>query len=99
MSIVKISEMQMQSSAFAGKEDNGMLVKLVGVQHVNFTNSNGEKVEGTNIFCAFKDENVDGLRTEKFFLKPGIKLPDCKLNDTIEISFNMRGKVEMLYKA
>ena len=72
-----------------------MQVKLVGVQPVNFINNNGETINGTNIFCAFRDENVDGLRTEKFFIKDGIKL----LNDTIEISFNMKGKVEMLYKA
>ena len=65
-----------------------MQVKLVGVQPVNFTNNNGETINGTNIFCAFRDENVEGLRTEKFFLK-----------DAIEISFNMKGKVEMLYKA
>lgn len=76
-----------------------MRVKLVGVQHVNFTNNAGETINGTNIFCVFKDENVEGLRTEKFFIRPEIKLPDCKLNDTIEISFNMKGKVEMLYKA
>ena len=67
-----------------------MQVKLVGVQPVNFINNNGETINGTNIFCAFRDENVDGLR---------IKLLDCKINDTIEISFNMKGKVEMLYKA
>lgn len=76
-----------------------MQVKLVGVQHVNFTNNNGETINGTNIFCAFKDENVEGLRTEKFFLKESIKLPECRINDTLELSFNMKGKVEMLYKA
>lgn len=75
-----------------------MKVKLVGIQHVNFTNNNNETVNGVNIFCAFEDQNVDGLRTEKFFIKPEIKLPDCKINDTLEIAFNMRGKVEMLKK-
>ena len=68
-----------------------MQVKLVGVQHVNFINNNGENIDGTNIFCAFKDENVEGLRTEKFFLRPEIKLPECKLNDALDISFNMKG--------
>ena len=76
-----------------------MQVKLVGVQPVNFTNNNGETIKGTNIFCAFKDENVEGLRTEKFFLKEEIKLTECKINDAVEISFNMKGKVEMIYKA
>lgn len=76
-----------------------MQVKLVGIQHVNFTNGNGETIKGTNAYCAFKDENVEGLRTEKFFLKDGVELPDCKINDTIELMFNMKGKVEMVYKA
>lgn len=77
-----------------------MQVKLVGVQPINFTNNNGETINGTNIFCAFKDENIEGLRTEKFFLKAGIEIPkDTKLNDTLDISFNMKGKVEMIYKA
>ena len=76
-----------------------MVAKLLGIQIVNFTNSKGEKIDGTNIFCALKDENVEGLRTEKFFLKAGIELPECKLNDAIDISFNMRGKVEMIRKA
>ena len=35
---------------------------------------------------------------EKFFLRPEIKLPDCKLNDALDISFNMKGKVEAIYK-
>ncbi|MCQ2522617.1 MAG: hypothetical protein MJ105_09610 [Lachnospiraceae bacterium] len=75
-----------------------MQVKLVGVQHVNFTNNAGETINGTNIFCAFKDENVEGLRTEKFFLRPEIKLPEFKLNDSLDISFSMKGKVEAIYK-
>lgn len=75
-----------------------MQVKLVGIQHVNFTNNSGETITGTNIFCAFKEENVEGLRTEKLFLRNGIELPDCKLNDTLEISFNRKGKVERVSK-
>lgn len=76
-----------------------MVAKLLGIQIVNFTNNKNEIIEGKNIFCAFKAENVEGLRTEKFFLKNGIELPECKLNDTIDISFNMKGKVEMIRKA
>lgn len=77
-----------------------MQVKLVGVQNINFTNNSGESIKGTNIFVGFKDENVEGLRTEKFFLKDGIALPkETKLNDTIDLSFNHKGKIEMIYKA
>lgn len=77
-----------------------MQVQLVGVQHINFTNQSGENINGTNLFVAFRDENVEGLRTEKFFLKEAIILPkNVKLNDTLDISFNHRGKIEAVYKA
>ncbi len=77
-----------------------MQVTLLGLQGIHFLNNQGENISGTNIFCAFKDENVEGLRTEKFFLKEGITLPkDTKLNDTIELAFNMKGKVTMIFKA
>ena len=45
-----------------------MQARLLGIQHINFTNNTGEQINGNNIFCAFKDENVEGLRTEKFLL-------------------------------
>lgn len=76
-----------------------MQVSLVGVQRVNFTNNVGEVIKGTKLFCAFKDENTDGLKTEAFFVKPEVKIPECKINDTIELSFNMRGKIEKISKA
>lgn len=76
-----------------------MRAQLFGIMPVDFTNNSGDNVCGTNIFVGFEDENVKGLRTEKFFLKDGISLPkDTKLNDTLEISFNYRGKVEMISK-
>lgn len=77
-----------------------MQVKLKGVQGLNFTSNDGKTINGTNIFVTFKDENVEGLRTEKFFLKDSISLPkDTKLNDMLDISFNHKGKIEMIYKA
>lgn len=77
-----------------------MKAQLIGRQIVNFTNSNGEIVKGTNYFVAFRDENVEGLRTEKLYAKEGIELPkDVKLNDMLEIYFNHKGKIEQICKA
>lgn len=76
-----------------------MKARLIGVQKIHFTNNSGEEIDGLKIYAGFQDENVDGLRTADFFLKNGIALPkDTKLNDTIEISFNMKGKVESVSK-
>lgn len=83
-----------------GKEDDNMQMTLVGVQEIQFTNDSGKEIRGKNVFCAFNDENVDGVRTEKFFLKEGIPLPkDIQLNDIIDVAFNMKGKVEKISKA
>lgn len=78
-----------------------MQVRLIGASNVNFVNSStNQTILGTNIFVAFKDENVEGMRTEKFFLKEGISLPEgTKINDTLTLSFNHKGKVEMISKA
>lgn len=77
-----------------------MQAKLLGVMKVNFTNNLNEAVQGTNLFVAFQDENVDGLRCEKFFLKDNITLPkDTKINDVIDISFNYKGKIEAIKKS
>ena len=77
-----------------------MKVQLVGIMGVNFTNNSGEVINGTNIFVAFHDESVEGLRTEKFFVKADISLPkDTKINDMLEVSFNHKGKIEMIHKA
>ena len=76
-----------------------MQAKLLGFMGVDFTNKDGEQIVGMNIFAAFKDENVHGLRTEKFFLKEGISLPEqVKINDTLELSFHYKGKIESITK-
>ena len=77
-----------------------MEAQLLGVQSVNFKNNSGETISGTNIFVAFKEEHVEGMRTEKYFLKEDIALPkDIKLNSVLELSFNRKGKIEAVYKA
>ena len=77
-----------------------MKVKILGIQKIGFTNNNGEVISGTNLFVAFPEENVDGLRREKFCIRDCINLPkDTKLNDMLDISFDRKGKVEMIFKA
>lgn len=75
-----------------------MNAKVLGLQTINFTNNNGETITGTKIFCAFNDPAVEGHRTEGFFIKSDIKLPEFKVNDTIDICFNRKGKPEKVIK-
>lgn len=76
-----------------------MLARLLGVQAISFSNKDGDTIKGTNIYVGFEQEDVQGLKTEKLFLKEEIALPkDTKLNDVLDLSFNMRGKVESVKK-
>ena len=77
-----------------------MKAKLLGLKKVDFINNNGEAITGMNLYVAFPEENVEGLCAEKIWLKAGINLPkDVKVNDMINISFDRKGKVEMIYNA
>lgn len=72
-----------------------MLGRLLGVQKIDFTNQNGQVINGINLYVSFPDENVEGLKCGKFFIKDNIALPkNIKLNDKIDISFNYKGKIE-----
>lgn len=77
-----------------------MQMKLVGIAPVNFVNNAGETIKGQNIYVLFKEENVSGLKAEKLFLRDGLELPKgIQLNDMLEVSFTMKGRVEMINKA
>lgn len=77
-----------------------VIAKLLGFMNVNFTNNQGEVITGRNIFCAFEDTNVQGYRTEKFFIGDKISLPEnTKINDNLNICFNYKGRIESITKA
>lgn len=75
-----------------------MRLVLIGIQSISFTNNNGEEIKGHNLYVTYPDENVQGLKADKIFLKENIKLPQgIKLNQEIDAVFNMRGKIEAIY--
>ncbi len=76
-----------------------MQAKLIGKMKLEFQNREGDVIKGINLFVAFADPNVEGLRCEKFFVKDGIPLPDqLKVNDTIDLGFDYKGKIEYIDK-
>lgn len=76
-----------------------MLVQLQGIESIHFQNNSGQEIKGIKLHVAFPSEVVDGLQVEHFFLKDGINLPkDTKLNDTINIEFNHRGRIQGVNK-
>lgn len=71
---------------------------LVGYRDVNFTNKDtGEVISGQSIFIEYEDFNVHGLATTKIFLPSDMRLtPAPSLPTTVNIEFNMRGKVQSI---
>lgn len=75
-----------------------MVAKLVGVGKVDFTSQSGDHIEGNKLYVCYQDDNVTGFKTDEFFVKKEIKLPDVKINDEVNIYFNSKGKVEAVIK-
>lgn len=76
-----------------------MITQIIGIQKIDFTNSDGQQIVGINIFAGYDDENVVGKKVEKFFVKESVDIPkDLKPNDRVNILFNSKGKVEGIVK-
>ena len=76
-----------------------MLAKLLGSQGLDFTADGGVHIKGTNIYVAYADKNVTGLKSSKFFVKEDVDIPEgVKIGDQISIFFDHRGKVEAIVK-
>ena len=71
---------------------------LVGYRDVNFTNKDsGDVISGQSIFIEYEDFNVHGLATTKIFLPSDKRLPPAPpLPTTVNIEFNMRGKIQSI---
>ena len=70
-----------------------MKMKLYGVQKLDFTTKEGNRISGTNLFVAYSDPNVQGVKTDKVFINTSISLPNAlKAGMEIEIMFDMKGK-------
>lgn len=76
-----------------------MVVDVLGFQNLDFEGQNGQRVKGINLFTAFVDEGVTGMRTDRFFLRDGLALPkDFKVNDEVTLYFDRKGRVEKIEK-
>lgn len=68
-----------------------------GIQEINFTNDEGERIEGTRIFLGYRDDKVTGQRTEKLFVKKGFPLPkELVPGAVLELSFDINKHLDRL---
>lgn len=71
-----------------------MRTKLTGIgNNVDFVTQSGDRIEGRTLYVCYEDPNVMGLKTDSFFVRNDIKMPEIKVNDVIDIDFSPKGKI------
>lgn len=74
---------------------------FVGYQELDFSDDDGNKIEGVNIFIVGHDESVTGRKAIKKFISPAfrdrLKLDfDNLIDKNVLIAFNEKGKIAMM---
>lgn len=68
-----------------------------GIQVVDFTNDQGERIEGTRLYIGYRDDKVTGQRTDKLFLKKGFPVPkELVPGAVIDLSFDINKHLDKL---
>lgn len=75
-----------------------MKVSLIGIRpNVRVENRDtGEIIEGTSLYIAYKDANVNGQMTDKMFIRSTLQidcLPDLQPGQTLDLDLNTKGKI------
>lgn len=77
-----------------------MPLTYLGHRPYSFTGDNGNQYEGTTLYAAHAEEGVYGLMAGKFSVKNEVAVPSgLKTGDTIEVTFNHKGKIVAIKKA
>lgn len=69
---------------------------LQGFTKLDFMSADGNRVEGTTLYISFPDKNVTGQKCERIFAHKDIVFPKVKIGDTLNFSFNHKGKLETI---
>lgn len=78
-----------------------MLAILPGYQKLDFQTASGDNIKGTNLYLSYSDdnENLVGETCGKFFVRPQVAIPEnVKIGDSVNVTFNHKGKIESISK-
>lgn len=66
----------------------------MGIQNVNFLDKQNNPIDGRRLYLAFPEESVQGYRTEAFFVRSNIPIPeDIQPKDKVKVEFSYKGKI------
>ena len=73
-----------------------MRARVHGIRVLDFV-SNGEKIQGTQIFISHQSEGVTGEQTDKIFVRQGFPLPpELAPGKILDIFCDTKGRVEAI---
>ena len=78
-----------------------MKCTLVGFKTLNFTDDEGEKVEGKNVYLAYPDDDVIGCACDRTFIRKNVfdsfGITDDQLADAVDcavdVEYGRKGKI------
>ena len=70
--------------------------RLIGYSKLDFQSGSGEQIKGYSLYISYPQDKVIGERTDKVFVREEIAIPKVKVGDTLNLSFNVRGKLESI---
>jgi hypothetical protein len=71
-----------------------MLTNIHGFRYLDFVSDEGTSIKGLQLFVSYEDSSVTGQITDKLFIPAEVEKPsNLKVGDTIDVSYNRRGKV------
>ncbi len=78
-----------------------MVVRIIGLKDVDFTNKEGERIKGTNLFYTyepFDDATVVGRLADKVFIRDSSKVefPRIDIDTDYEFIYEFTGKRAIL---
>lgn len=69
---------------------------LIGYTRLDFQSGSGQQIKGYTLYISYPQDNVIGERTDKVFVREEIAIPKVKIGDTLNLSFDVRGKLESI---
>lgn len=73
-----------------------MRVRIHGIRSLDFV-SNGEKIQGTQLFFSHPSDGVIGEKTDKLFIRHGFSLPaELSPGSIVDVFCDIRGRVEAI---
>ena len=76
-----------------------MIIKYIGSRMVSFKSEKGDLIDGTTLYYAHEAPGVDGLMTDKMFVRKDMQLPSLKAGDNLTADFDNHGKLISIKKA